>query len=103
MSKARKRRKKRKLRVKAAPQRAKKSGARAKTSKKRNVRVKTDEDRLFWKIAGVGMLALAAFMVAALASFNWECVSALTETVRPQTILVGVVGNAFAYGGYAAL
>ena len=103
MSKARKRKRNRKLRVKAAPQRAKKSGGRAKTSKKRNVRVKTDEDRLFWKIAGVGMLALAAFMVAALASFNWECVSALTETVRPQTNLVGVVGNAFAYGGYAAL
>ena len=73
-----------------------------KRRKQMDVRVKTDEDRLFWKIAGVGFLAFAAFSVAALASFDWECVASLAEVAKPQTNLVGVVGNTFAYFGYTA-
>ena len=69
---------------------------------KRDVRVKTDEDRLFWKIVGAVLLAFAAFSFAALASFDWECVASLTEVAKPQTNLVGVVGNTFAYFGYTA-
>ena len=69
---------------------------------KRHVRVKTDEDRLFWKIVGAVLLAFAAFSFAALASFDWECVASLTEVAKPQTNLVGVVGNTFAYFGYTA-
>lgn len=101
MSKSKKRRRKQ-FKVRAAARRAKKSSGVAKSTKKQNVRVKTVEDRLFWKIVGVGMLALAVFSVAALASFDWECVAALTDTVKPQTNLVGVAGNMFAYGGYVA-
>ena len=95
MSKSKKKRR-RLLRVKAAAKRAKKS------ARRQNVKVKTVEDRLFWKIVGVAMLALAAFSAAALASFDWECVAALAKDVKPQTNLVGVVGNGFAYGGYVA-
>ena len=101
MSKTKRRRRKQ-LKVKKATRKAKKSLGDAKSKKKQNVRVKTVEDRLFWKIVGIGMLALAAFSVAALASFDWECVAALTDKVKPQTNLVGVVGNTFAYCGYAA-
>ncbi len=95
MSKSKKKRR-RLLRVKAAAKRAKKS------ARRQNVKVKTVEDRLFWKIVGVAMLALAAFSAAALASFDWECVAALAKDVKPQTNLVGLVGNGFAYGGYVA-
>ena len=69
--------------------------------RKRNVKVKTVEDRLCWKLVGVAMLALAALSAAALVSFNWECVAALTKTVKPQTNLIGAFGNGFAYCGYA--
>ena len=95
MSKSKKKRR-RLLKVKAAAKRAKKS------ARRQNVKVKTVEDRLFWKIVGVAMLALAAFSAAALASYDWECVAALAKDVKPQTNLVGVVGNGFAYGGYVA-
>ncbi len=95
MSKSKKKRR-RLLKVKAAAKRAKKS------ARRQNVKVKTVEDRLFWKIVGVAMLALAAFSAAALASFDWECVAALAKDVKPQTNLVGLVGNGFAYGGYVA-
>lgn len=101
MSKTKRGRRKQ-LKVKEATRKAKKSLGDAKSKKKQNVRVKTVEDRLFWKIVGIGMLALAAFSVAALASFDWECVAALTDKAKPQTNLVGVVGNTFAYCGYAA-
>lgn len=97
-----KRRRRKQLKVKTAARKARKSSENAKSTKKQNVRVKTPEDRLLWKIVGVGMLALAVFSVAALASFDWECVAALTENVKPQTNLVGVVGNMFAYCGYVA-
>jgi DNA segregation ATPase FtsK/SpoIIIE-like protein len=48
------------------------------------------------------MIAFALFSAVALATFNWECVSSLTENVKPQTNLIGVIGNWFAYYGYVA-
>ena len=71
-------------------------------SKKRNVKVKTVEDRLLWKLVGVALVVLAALSAVALASFNWECVASLAKTVKPQTNLMGLLGNGFAYGGYSA-
>ena len=73
-----------------------------KSAKKQNVKVKSLEDRLYWKLAGVGMIAFALFSAVALATFNWECVSSLTENVKPQTNLIGAIGNWFAYYGYVA-
>ena len=91
-----KKKKARRFKVKMA---SKRKRASAKTQK---VKVKTVEDRLLWKIVGIGLLAFAAFSATALASFDWECVAALTDKVKPQTNLVGVVGNTFAYCGYVA-
>lgn len=95
------------LKVKVAAKRAKKAEkktakkpTRPSTVKKQNVRVKSVEDRLLWKLVGVLLLAVAGFSAVALGSFNWECVGALTKQVQPQTNLVGVIGNSFAYGGY---
>ena len=102
-------RKKKQLKVKAAKRATKKpkgncskKSGKVKSAKKRNVKVKSLEDRLYWKLAGVGMIAFALFSAVALATFNWECVSSLTENVRPQTNLIGAVGNWFAYYGYVA-
>ncbi|MBR4894182.1 MAG: DNA translocase FtsK 4TM domain-containing protein, partial [Kiritimatiellae bacterium] len=102
-------RKKKQLKVKAAKRAtkkpkgncSKKSGT-VKSAKKQNVKVKSLEDRLYWKLAGVGMIAFALFSAVALATFNWECVSSLTENVKPQTNLIGAIGNWFAYYGYVA-
>lgn len=66
-------------------------------AKKREVRIKTQEDRLLWKLVGVALIAFAGFLMAALASYDpppvvregWQCGN-----------LVGVVGNAFAQGAY---
>ena len=66
-------------------------------AKRRDVRIKTQEDRLLWKLVGVALIAFAGFLVAALASYDpppavredWQCGN-----------LVGVVGNAFAQGAY---
>ena len=73
---------------------------RKRSSAKKNVTVKTVEERLCWKLVGVAAFALAIFFAAALASFNWECVAAIAKTVKPQTNLMGVLGNGFAYYGY---
>jgi len=107
MSKSKKKRRAQ-LKVKTAAKRAKKADKkatkrppRATAVRKQNVRVKSVEDRLLWKLVGVLLLAFAAFAAVALASFNWECVGALTKNVQPQTNLVGVLGNGFAYCGYA--
>lgn len=102
-------RKRKQLKVKAAKRAtkkpkgncSKKSGT-VKSAKKQNVKVKSLEDRLYWKLAGVGMIAFALFSAVALATFNWECVSSLTENVKPQTNLIGAIGNWFAYYGYVA-
>ena len=58
-------------------------------AKKRDVRIKTQEDRLLWKLVGVAFIAFAGFLLAALASYDpppvvregWQCGN-----------LVGVVG-----------
>ena len=102
-------RKKKQLKVKAAKRATKKpkgncskKSGKVKSAKKQNVKVKSLEDRLYWKLAGVGMIAFALFSAVALATFNWECVSSLTENVKPQTNLIGAIGNWFAYYGYVA-
>lgn len=102
-------RKKKQLKVKAAKGATKKpkgncskKSGKEKSAKKQNVKVKSLEDRLYWKLAGVGMIAFALFSAVALATFNWECVSSLTENVKPQTNLIGAIGNWFAYYGYVA-
>lgn len=99
---------KRRLRVKAVERQAKRKGSvskrtgKAKPGRRQNVKVKSSEDRLCWKLTGVAMIASAFFSALALATFNWECISSLTENVKPQTNLIGAVGNWFAYCGYAA-
>ena len=77
-------RKKKQLKVKAAKGATKKpkgncskKSGKVKSAKKRNVKVKSLEDRLYWKLAGVGMIAFALFSAVALTTFNWECVSSL--------------------------
>ena len=108
MTKSRKKRRA-ELRVKTSARRAKKAEknapkkpGKAKLAKKQNVRVKSVEERLCWKLVGVACLALAVFAAVALASFNWECVPSLCKQVIAQTNLIGVCGNTFAYGGYVA-
>ena len=67
-------------------------------SKKREVRVKSPEDRFLWKLVGVALLAFSAFVATALASYDWRSVAALNPKPTETTNLVGVIGNAFAYG-----
>ena len=67
-------------------------------SKKREVRVKSPEDRFLWKLVGVALLAFSAFVTTALASYDWRSVAALNPKPTETTNLVGVIGNAFAYG-----
>ena len=108
MGKSKKRRRKQ-LKVQVARRKAQKAKkqvvrktVKVKSAKKRNVKVKTAEDRLLWRFVGGALLALAVLSVLALASFNWECVAALAKAVKPQTNLLGALGNGFAYGGYVA-
>lgn len=67
---------------------------------KRDVRVKTNEDRLCWKLVGLVCFTVAVLAGMALVSFNWECVASLCAKPKPQTNLVGYLGNQFAYYGY---
>ena len=108
MGKSKKRRRKQ-LKVQVARRKAQKAKkqvvrktVKVKSAKKRNVKVKTPEDRLLWRFVGGALLALAVLSVLALASFNGECVAALAKAVKPQTNLLGALGNGFAYGGYVA-
>ena len=68
---------------------------------KRDVKVKTMEERLCWKLVGMGMIALAVFLALAFASFDWQAVRALCEDPHETTNQIGVIGNAVAYGAYA--
>ena len=79
-------------RAKAAP--GKKKAAR------RDVKIKSPEDRLFWKLAAVVLIAFSAFAAVSLASFDWQSVAALCENPSPTENLMGVAGNMFAYAGY---
>ena len=71
-------------------------------AKKRDVRIKTQEDRLLWKLVGVALLAFAAFLGAALATYDWQSVAALNPKPTVTTNLVGVIGNGIAYGVFKA-
>ena len=68
-------------------------------SKKRDVKFKTPEDRLLWKLVGVALLVLAVFLALALVSYDWQAAEAGASSATNGN-LVGVVGNAFAHGGY---
>lgn len=72
-------------------------------SKKREVRVKSPEDRFLWKLVGVALLAFSAFVATALASYDWRSVASLNPKPTETTNLVGVIGNAFAYGVFCLL
>lgn len=109
MKAKRKNRKKRQLKVRSVDKPAKKAKGRVpkksgkiNPGKRQNVKVKSPEDRLYWKLVGVGMIALSVFSALALATFDWECVSSLTENVKPQTNLIGSIGNWLAYCGYVS-
>ena len=109
MKAKRKNRKKRQLKVKTVDRPTKKAKGsvprktgKTKSGKRQNVKVKSPEDRLYWKLSGVGMIALSVFAALALATFDWECVSSLTENVKSQTNLIGSIGNWLAYCGYVS-
>ena len=68
---------------------------------KQDVRIKTPEDRLLWKLVGVALMAFAAFLAVALASYDWQA-AAEKGSSSASGNLVGVVGNAFAHWGYIA-
>ena len=48
-------------------------------AEKRDVKVKTVEDRLCWKLVGLALVAAAVFLALALATFDWESVRTLCE------------------------
>jgi len=68
-------------------------------SQKRDVKFKTPEDRLLWKLVGVALLVLAVFLALALVSYDGQAAEAGASSAVNGN-LVGVVGNAFAHGGY---
>ena len=70
-------------------------------SVKKDVKIKTPEDRLFWKLVGVALMALTAFFAVALASYDWRAATAEVSNAANGN-LVGVVGNTFAHWGYIA-
>ena len=68
---------------------------------KKDVKIKTPEDRLLWKLVGVALMAFAAFFAVALASYDWQAAAAKGSSSANGN-LVGVVGNTFAHCGYIA-
>ena len=68
---------------------------------KQDVKIKTPEDRLLWKIVGVALMAFAAFLAVALASYDWQAAT-VKGSAGANGNLVGVVGNTFAHWGYIA-
>ena len=68
---------------------------------KQDVRIKTPEDRLLWKLVGVALMAFAAFLAVALASYDWQAATAKGPAASNGN-LVGVVGNTLAHWGYIA-
>ena len=68
-------------------------------SQKKDVKLKTPEDRLLWKLVGVALLVLAVFLALALVSYDWQAAEAGASSAVNGN-LVGVVGNAFAHGCY---
>ena len=73
-----------------------------KQPRKKNMRIKTQEDMLLWKLVGIALLAFATFVGAALASYDWQSVAALNPEPTVTTNLVRVIGNWFAYGVFKA-
>ena len=91
----------RKAAKKAAREAEKRKSAKGR-SEKRDVKVKTVEDRLCWKLVGLALVAAAVFLALALATFDWESVRTLAENPRETQNLIGVLGNGVAHGAYVA-
>jgi len=71
--------KKKKKRQKAQNSKAKQRQAMTKKGvrpMKQDVRIKTPEDGLPWKLVGVALMAFAAFLAVALASYDWQAAAA---------------------------
>ena len=67
---------------------------------KKEVKVKTAEDRVLWKLVGAALAALAAFLAAAIATYDWQAAEAAVGVGGKN--LVGALGNMFAFGCYRA-
>ena len=91
----------RKAAKKAAREVEKRKSAKGR-AEKRDVKVKTVEDRFCWKLVGVALVASAVFLALALATFDWESVRTLVENPRETQNLIGVLGNGVAHGAYVA-
>ena len=87
---------------KAAREAEKRSNPAKGRAEKRDVKVKTVEDRLCWKLVGLALVAAAVFLALALATFDWESVRTLCENPRETRNLIGVLGNGVAHGAYVA-
>ena len=72
------------------------------TAKKRDVSIKTPEEKLLWKLVGVAFLVFAAILAAALASYDWRSIEAASRSSGATGNLVGVAGNTFALWSYLA-
>ena len=78
-------------------------------AEKRDVKVKTVEDRLCWKLVGLALVAAAVFLALALATFDPPS-SPLAqglrrtgwESAKATSNLIGVLGNGVAHGAYVA-
>ena len=83
---------------KAAREAEKRSNPAKGRTERRDVKVKTVEDRFCWKLVGVALVASAVFLALALATFDWESVRTLAENPRETQNLIGVLGNGVAHG-----
>ena len=68
---------------------------------KKDVKIKTPEDRLLWKLVGVALMAFAVLFAVALASYDWQA-AMVKGPAGSNCNLIGVVGNTFAHWGYIA-
>ena len=68
---------------------------------KKDVKIKTPEDRLLWKLVGVALMAFAVFLVVALASYDWRAAAA-KGAIGVNGNLVGIFGNTIAHWMYVA-
>ena len=66
---------------------------------KKDVKIKTPEDRLLWKLVGVALMAFAVFLVVALASYDWRAAAA-KGAIGVNGNLVGIFGNTIAHWMY---
>ena len=64
-------------------------------SQKKDVKLKTPEDRLLWKLVGVALLVLSVFLALALVSYDWQAAEAGVQIlamdcrVTPDAMVIG--------------